>query len=65
MTRLQAMKKYKLAESDVLLENGHAFIDLTKLGLTSAGKSCLDCGLMRRIDGKNALCKGPVKVGFK
>lgn len=36
-----------LSEVDLLQENGHAFVDIAKLGLRHEGKCCLDC-FMRR-----------------
>lgn len=56
------MRRYSLTEGDLLRENGHAFVELAKLGLNHPGKACLACGIMRRADGQNKHCKGPVAV---
>ena len=59
------MTRYKLTETDLLRENGHAFVDVSKLGLRHDGKACLDCGIMRRHDGQNKPCKGHVGVALR
>ena len=56
------LAKYGLTEADLIVENGHRFVEVTKLGLLHKGMACLDCGFMRRADGKNKACKGPVKI---
>jgi len=65
MTSAQKMSHYNLAEVDLLRENGHSFVDVAKLGLKHDGKCCLDCGIMRRVDGQNKPCKGPVKLELR
>lgn len=59
------MARYNLIEADVLHENGHAFVDMQKLGLSLSAKSCLHCGLMRNRDGDNKACRGTVKVSTR
>ena len=59
------MTRYSLAEADLLRENGHAFVDVPKLGLKHDGKACLACGIMRRHDGQNKPCKGHVGVALR
>lgn len=59
------MARYNLTQADVLHENGHAFVDMKKLGLSLSAKSCLHCGLMRNRDGDNKACRGNVKVGLR
>ena len=41
MTSSQKMSRYNLAEADLLRENGHAFVDVARLGLKHDGKCCL------------------------
>lgn len=59
------LERYGLTEADLLMENGHRFVDVSRLGLRHEGKCCLDCGFMRRADGNNKLCKGPANLVFK
>ena len=59
------MTRYKLTEADLLRENGHVFVDVSKLGLMHDGKACLACGIMRRHDGQNKPCKGHVGVALR
>lgn len=57
--------RYGLFESDLLRENGHVFVELVKLGFRQQGSSCLVCGIVRRRDGCNSPCKGPVEVSLR
>ncbi len=59
------MTRYGLTEPDLLRENGHAFVAVTKLQLRHDGKACLACGIMRRPDGQNKPCKGPVGLALR
>lgn len=59
------LERYGLTEADMLMENGHRFVDVSRLGLRHEGKCCLDCGFMRRSDGSNKPCKGPARVVLK
>lgn len=65
MALQEKLSRYGLSEADVLRENGHAFVPLRLRGLRSEGSACLECGFMRRADGKNAPCKGPVAVTLR
>ncbi len=56
------MTRYNLTDTDLFRENGHVFVDVSKLGLRHNGKACLTCGIMRRQDGQNKPCKGHVSV---
>lgn len=59
------MARYNLTEADLLRENGHAFVEIGRLGLKHEGKACLACGIMRRHDGQNKPCKGHVGVALR
>lgn len=59
------MARYGIEESDLLREHGHAFVDVAKLGFKNEWKACLDCGIVRRADGKNKPCKGPVALSLR
>ncbi len=67
MTSPQKIARYNLSEVDLLQENGRSFVDIAKLGLKHNGKCCLDfdCGIMRRLDGQNKPCKGPVELELR
>jgi hypothetical protein len=50
-----------------ILENGHRFVTGAAVGFKPRSvlydkHVCLDCGIVRRVDGKNSQCKGPVRV---
>ena len=57
--------RYQIEEAEILHEAGHLFVPLTKLGLQREGQACLVCGTMRRRDGTNKPCKGPVAVTLR
>lgn len=56
------------ATSEVpILENGHQFVTGASLGFAARSilhdkHVCLECGIVRRSDGKNGKCKGKVRV---
>lgn len=59
------MSRYNLTDADLLRENGHVFVDVSKLGLRHNGKACLACGIMHRQDRQNKPCKGHVGVALR
>jgi hypothetical protein len=50
-----------------ILENGHEFVTGKSVGFRPESilhdkHVCLNCGVVRRTDGKNSQCKGKVRV---
>jgi len=50
-----------------IVENGHKFVTGAAVGFQPRSSLydkhvCLDCGIVRRLDGKNGQCKGLVRV---
>jgi hypothetical protein len=53
-----------------ILENGHEFVTGKAVGFRSGSvlhdkHVCLNCGVVRRIDGKNRQCRGKVRVTMR
>lgn len=60
-----APERLNFSEEDLLRENGHSFVDASRLGLRIKCKCCILCGVVRRIAGNNKLCKGAAKVELR
>jgi len=60
-----AHERPNFPEEYLLRENGHSFVDASLLGLQLKCKCCILCGVVRRIDGNNKLCKGAAKVELR
>ncbi len=53
-----------------ILENGHVFVTGATVGFRPESvlhdkHVCLNCGVVRRFDGKNSQCKGKVRVATR
>ncbi|MDD2741257.1 MAG: hypothetical protein PHV02_03230 [Rhodocyclaceae bacterium] len=59
------LSRYVLSNAEIVHENSHRFVDTRKLGLRKKGECCLDCGNMRRADGKNSQCKGETQIALR
>jgi hypothetical protein len=56
--------------SEPIKENGHEFVTGAEVGFTPGGVLwnsylCKQCGIVRRDDEKNSLCRGKVRVEMR